>query len=105
MSPDEEQRRRARKGEEGDLLAGVRALREATRRPVRPFDAPEIRLPGTCEYCGESRHVKPESSRTMYHWDGEGENPNRDRILCEGCAVDHHEHWDEMWDSYYSGLF
>jgi hypothetical protein len=41
--------------------------------------------------------VKPESSRTMYHWNGEGEDPNRDVWLCRRCAKEHHEHWDDMW--------
>ena len=39
---------------------------------------------------------------TAYAWDGKGENPNRDPILCSECANDYRKHWQEMWDEYYS---
>lgn len=39
---------------------------------------------------------------TAYAWDGKGENPNRDPVLCGGCADDYRKHWQEMWDEYYS---
>ena len=43
-----------------------------------------------------------QSSRTMYCWDGTGENPNRPVALCPACAADHHERWDDMWSNVYA---
>lgn len=50
-----------------------------------------------CEDCDNWLGIRWEDSRTNYHWDGEGEDPNRPRRLCRPCAAEHHEHWDEMW--------
>lgn len=60
----------------------------------RPEAAP---VGAACETCGAAEDVRMESSRTMYPWDGAGEDPNRDRALCRPCAEEHHRHWDEMW--------
>lgn len=63
-----------------------------------------------CERCGSLRGVEYESSRTAYHVDNiEGRentpaDPNRQRRYCRDCAAEHHQHWDSMWDDYYSGL-
>jgi len=57
-----------------------------------------------CEHCGREGSAHWESSRTQYHWDGKGEDPNRAVALCSSCAERHHEYWDEMWQDYYSGL-
>lgn len=57
-----------------------------------------------CERCQSTENVKMESGRTAYHWDGEGEDPNRPVALCPECAKFHHEYWDEMWNEYYAGL-
>ena len=32
-------------------------------------------------------------------------DPNTPVALCRDCAADHHAHWDEMWNTYYSCLF
>lgn len=59
-----------------------------------------------CEHCGEFWGLKLEDSRTLYHFEGDWDdpqNPNRSVLLCRRCAVQHHEHWDEMWREYYSG--
>lgn len=59
-----------------------------------------------CEHCGAMKGLESESSRTMYHWDGEWNdpnNPNRNVLLCRQCAFMHHEYWDEMWDDYNRG--
>lgn len=58
--------------------------------------------------------VELEDSRTAYHvpeptqWDHilgeEKEDPNADIPLCRACAKIHHENWDDMWNTYYSGL-
>lgn len=45
-----------------------------------------------------------ESSRTMYFWDGKGEDPNADVFLCRSCAADHHSFWDERWLDVERGL-
>ena len=50
-----------------------------------------------CEICGYAFGVKAEPSRTMYPWDGVGEDPNRPIDLCRQCAAAHHDFWDEMW--------
>jgi len=63
-----------------------------------------------CEHCGAVRGVELESSRTMYHWENyhgredTPADPNRRVRLCRDCAAEHHQHWDSMWDDYYSGL-
>lgn len=41
--------------------------------------------------------------RTSYPWDGEGENPNRDPLLCPECSQNYDDHWKAMWDEYHSG--
>lgn len=52
---------------------------------------------GACLGCGAWRGVELECSRTAYHWDGKGRNPNAPIRLCRTCAADHHSYWDEMW--------
>lgn len=61
--------------------------------PGEPCDTPWVPARPTVE--GVSWH----SSRTMYHWDGKGEDPNRPRALCVTCAIEHHERWDDMWSN------
>jgi hypothetical protein len=62
-----------------------------------------LRCEGLCDGFGKGP-VELESSRTMYVWDGQGEDPNRPRALCRDCAKLHHEEWDTAWREYYSGL-
>lgn len=57
---------------------------------------------GACISCYSFKDVQPEPSRTQYHWNGIGENPNADKRLCRTCAASHHKYWDEMWREYYS---
>lgn len=59
-----------------------------------------------CQHCGCKKEVIYEPSRTAYYWDKNKEalNPNAPIPLCRKCAKEHHEHWDEMWENYYSGL-
>jgi hypothetical protein len=59
--------------------------------------------PNVCERCGNKEGVELEDSRTMYHWDGKGENPNRSVFLCRACAEDHHDFWEAQWSDYHSG--
>ena len=37
---------------------------------------------------------------TQYHWDGKGDDPNHPVLLCEDCAKEYHDYWQEMWDDY-----
>jgi hypothetical protein len=37
---------------------------------------------------------------TSYEWDGEGVNPNRNRLLCPECSAGYVAHWKDMWDEY-----
>lgn len=55
---------------------------------------------GGCWCCGSIVRVQEEDSRTMYHWDGKGKNPNAPVKLCRLHAKLHHEHWDAMWAEY-----
>ncbi len=60
-----------------------------------------------CLRCGTTKRehgVEAESSRTCYHHDHDGEDPNAPIMLCRPCAKMHHEEWDERWSEYYSGL-
>lgn len=56
-----------------------------------------------CKGCRAWWGVRWESSRTAYHWDGKGKNPNADVPLCRICAKEHHEYWTDMWRGYYAG--
>jgi hypothetical protein len=60
-----------------------------------------------CEYCGVD-NAQSISAMTAYYWAGEGENPNRDLVLCNNCAQNYQEYWQDMWDEYndmvYEGL-
>ena len=61
--------------------------------------------PGKCEYCIRDVAMIIETpAMTRYAWDGEGENPNRDKFLCITCAHEHQEYWDMMWADYYSSI-
>ena len=42
-------------------------------------------------------------SRTMYDWNGEGEDPNRDKIMCRECAADYNEQMNSQWADYNNG--
>jgi hypothetical protein len=63
------------------------------------------RLIPTCESCSSHIGLGEEDSRTSYHWDGKGKNPNACLLLCRKCAILHHEFWDSMWDDYNSSRF
>lgn len=56
-----------------------------------------------CEHCNEKKPcVKQRPAMTAYHWDGKGENPNSDPVLCNPCWEDYRAYWQERWDEYYS---
>lgn len=55
-----------------------------------------------CEHCDIVKALSPVHSMTMYHWNGEGEDPNRDQFLCKECEADHRSYWAGMWNEYRS---
>jgi hypothetical protein len=76
----------------------------AGRLDVCPLGRFDVYPAGRCLNCGSAEGVEMESSRTMYHWEGEGPDPNRPLPLCRECAKEHHENWDDQWSDYYGGL-
>jgi len=70
----------------------------------------EIEDAGHCEYYGQfcnGKDAKWIGAMTRYHWDIDKEplsDPNRDLFLCDSCAMEYHDYWQERWDDYYSGL-
>lgn len=54
-----------------------------------------------CQNC-ESRDGLVHDSRTAYHWDLYERDPNLPTILCEVCAKEYLEFWDEQWNEYYA---
>lgn len=73
--------------------------------PIKGQNIERLRCRGSQYPCdAEGPGVELESSRTFYHWDGTGEDPNADVPLCRDCARMHHEYWDEMWSEYYRGI-
>jgi hypothetical protein len=76
-----------------DIEGAARRLREA------------LGLNKTCSYCKRSASdvpVRLHNSRTAYAWDGIGENPNADVLLCAECADAYNAYWDDMWREYYA---
>lgn len=82
-----------------DLEAAQRRYRQALKTAYGT--APKVCENVTCQ---RTEGVELEPSRTAYHWDGKGVDPNAPIWLCRECAKEHHEHWDGMWADYYSGL-
>lgn len=55
-----------------------------------------------CEDCKKSSDdVKVRHAMTAYHWDGKGEDPNRDMMQCDDCWEAYRQHWQGMWGEYY----
>lgn len=51
-----------------------------------------------CEGCCTiSIHTRYVPSRTMYHWDGTGPDPNRDILLCPECEGEYNLTMDSWW--------
>lgn len=55
-----------------------------------------------CEECGFEEGVEAVQAMTAYHWDGEGEDPNRPLDLCKECKDRYVSYWTEMWQQVYS---
>lgn len=58
----------------------------------------------TCEYPGCVNIGRPVPSQTMYEWNGIGEDPNRDLVLCGPCGYEYTENMNHQWAVYYGGL-
>ena len=56
-----------------------------------------------CDMIGNHGEVKFRPSQTMYMWDGEGDDPNDDLLLCEKCSEDYKAYMDERWADVYGG--
>lgn len=64
----------------------------------------EIKMCHECEYkdmCECKGEVKLRHAMTAYHWDGTGEDPNRDFYACDDHYEMYREYWQGMWDDYY----
>lgn len=58
-----------------------------------------------CECCEKDKEdVKPHPAMTAYAWNGEGEDPNRDLIVCDDCWAEYEAYYTERWEAYYAGL-
>jgi hypothetical protein len=71
---------------------------------IRAFGSLRDQRRSECEVCASHDGLEVIGAMTAYHWDGVGENPNRDQLLCAECAEEYREHWTEMWDMYYSDI-
>jgi hypothetical protein len=74
-------------------------------------EAEEIRLLGrdnpvrTCERCDHvGKDVVDCPSQTQYPWDGTGDDPNRDHVLCIECAIEITEQMNYQWSEYWSSV-
>jgi len=81
-----------------------RRLKEKNERKIK---LEQIEKNGCCEGsrfpCNCTENVEWTSSRTHYSWDIDKyplEDPNRPIFLCPTCAIEHHNHWDDMWGEY-----
>lgn len=86
-----------------DLRFKLLKLRQRLKDRVRRLTMDVRAMFHHCEHCGDAPATF-ESGRTCYHWDGKGRDPNGRVWLCEGCAKEYHDYWDERWSDYYSGL-
>lgn len=70
-------------------------LAEALRMPLPKCEGSS----GPCERVV----LWPTSSQTAYEWNGEGENPNKDLMLCPLCSIDYTQMMTAQWDEYNAG--
>ena len=57
----------------------------------------------SCESCEDQPAIRC-TAATAYHWDGNGEDPNRDLWLCCDCKEMYYEYYDELWNDYYAEI-
>jgi hypothetical protein len=58
---------------------------------------------GHRQTCPDGIVLWPTPAMTAYTWDGQGEDPNRPRLLCLQCSTEYVEDWQERWDEYQAG--
>jgi hypothetical protein len=60
---------------------------------------------GDCEGQCKRQNIRVSlrPSQTCYPYDDDGEDPNRDWVLCEECADEYSKIMDEQWSNYYGG--
>lgn len=76
-----------------DLYEAVLTL---MRTPLEPCEGHR----GPCQ----GNALWPTASMTAYVWDGQGEDPNRPRLLCPACSETYIKDMSDQWDDYYRGL-
>jgi hypothetical protein len=65
----------------------------------------EMGIQVICERPGCEGIVQhPTPSMTGYSWDGKGEDPNRDLLLCYNCSCEHIEQMTAQWEEYKQNL-
>jgi len=65
----------------------------------------EMGLQVICERPGCEGIVQhPTRSMVRYSWDGKGEDPNRDLLLCYECSCEHIDQMTAQYEEYYQGL-
>ena len=69
---------------------------------LRWLKTPVLKCEGHRGPC-EGLVLWPTSAMTQYEWDGTGEDPNRDQMLCPVCAETYREDWQDRWDEYNAG--
>lgn len=61
---------------------------------------PNEEFDGVCEGCKQTTKVRVGPVRTAYDDDTQNTAP----VLCSDCMDEYNQHWDAMWEEYYSGL-
>lgn len=71
------------------------------------FNAVRLKMDNTfgkCEgQCKRWTDLITTSSMTQHEWDGTGEDPNRDWLLCTECSEEYTAAMQEQWEEYWSG--
>ena len=93
--------------------SAIYLIHQRLKRSVRWIAWFRYKLWPRCEYCGcLGGGLKLHSSGTAYYVPPEKydymaqhpeKDPNRDRLLCDFCAEDHYQYWNDMWSDYYAG--
>ena len=81
---------------EGDSPIGAKAYGEVV------FDGESVPCEGFSGPC-DSKTAEKRTAMTAYHWDGNGENPNRPPTLCATCWESYKAYWNEKWAEVRSG--
>ena len=66
------------------------------------FDGESVSCEGFSGPC-DAKTAEKRTAMTAYHWDGNGENPNRPPTLCATCWESYKAYWNEKWAEVRSG--